>query len=156
MNQHQVSTYPLPLEPPSHTHLRLTHPGHHRAPSWAPCATQKLPNSKLSVSHTVVCICQRYSLSSSHSLLLPLCPQVQKFHFHNPSFPRVDQCISLWFWTFVNMTWKLQHKKKQNNTKRAEIILVFLKKVNVLQHSTMLINWVPLVIHILPPQHIRG
>ena len=151
MNQHQVSTYPLPLEPPSHTHLRPTHPGHHRAPSWAPCATQKLPNSKLSVSHTVVCICQRYSQFIS----LPPSPRVHKSK-SSIFTVLLDQCISLWFWTFVNMTWKLQHKKKQNNTKRAEIILVFLKKVNVLQHSTMLINWVPLVIHILPLQHIRG
>ena len=47
MNQHEVYIYPLPLEPPSHAHLRPTPLGHHRAPSWAPCATRQFPNSHL-------------------------------------------------------------------------------------------------------------
>ena len=56
--------YPLPLEPPS------TLLGHHRAPSWVPCAT-------LAILHKVVCIHQCCSLNSPHP---PLCPQVHPLH----------------------------------------------------------------------------
>ena len=34
---------PLPFGPPSHPHLHPIHLGHHREPSWAPCAIQQLP-----------------------------------------------------------------------------------------------------------------
>ena len=34
-----VYIYTLPLEPPSHPHPHSSPLGHHRAPSWAPCAT---------------------------------------------------------------------------------------------------------------------
>ena len=46
MNQLHVYIYPLPLKPLSH-HPRSQTLGCHRAPSWAPCARQQLPASRL-------------------------------------------------------------------------------------------------------------
>ena len=45
VNQPYVYIYPLPLGPPFHSHPHPTHLGHHRAPSWAPCAVQQVPTS---------------------------------------------------------------------------------------------------------------
>ena len=56
---------PLPPHP--------THLGHHRVPSWIPCAIWLLPTSY--ILHMVMYVCQWYSLNLSH-LLPPLCPQV--------------------------------------------------------------------------------
>ena len=46
MNQLHVYIYPIPLKPLSH-HPRSQTLGCHRAPSWAPCARQQLPASRL-------------------------------------------------------------------------------------------------------------
>ena len=44
VNQLYVYIYPLPVGPPS---LHPTPLGHHRSPSWTPCAIQQLPTSYL-------------------------------------------------------------------------------------------------------------
>ena len=62
-----VYIYPLPYEPP----FPLCMPSHHRAQSWASCATSSF---LLAVLHMVVDIRQCYSLSSSYPLAP--CPHV--------------------------------------------------------------------------------
>ena len=47
LNQLYVNMYPLSLKPPSHPPSHLTHLGHHRALSWAPCPIQPVPTSYL-------------------------------------------------------------------------------------------------------------
>ena len=92
--------YPLPLEPPSHPHPAPGHhgapsrapclygaPGHHGAPSQAPClygapghhgAPSRAPclySAPHCLSYTRSRICANHSLSSSHPLLPLLRPQ---------------------------------------------------------------------------------
>ena len=128
-NQHQAYIYPLPLEPPSHAHLHATPPGHHRARSWAPHATQQLPNSRRF--YTQQCVHVNATLSIHLTPPFSLCVYKSKSSmFVILLFPgQTNVFPQLGFLAFVNMTWKLQHKKKQNKTKRAETIFVFLKKV---------------------------
>ena len=59
MDIYTTSLLSLPPTP----HLTLL--GYHRAPNWTPCAIQQLPTSCLFC--MVICICQYYSTSSSHS-----------------------------------------------------------------------------------------
>ena len=42
-----IYIYPLPPKAPPNPSPHLTPLGHHRAPSLAPCVTQKLPSSNL-------------------------------------------------------------------------------------------------------------
>ena len=65
-------------------HLHPTHPGHHRAPSWAPWAILEAPH-QLAVSHMAVGVYQRHSPSSLHALLPPTpCPQICLMCHHVP------------------------------------------------------------------------
>ena len=72
-----ISTYPLPLEPPYPMSL-----GHHKAPSWSPCAILLLPSSYL--------FYIRYSIYVNSTVTLPQlppplhlpCPQVHSLCLH--------------------------------------------------------------------------
>ena len=68
MFTHIPSTLDLP---PTLSHTSPL--GHHALSSLGSTAASHQP----SILHMVVYICQRYSLCSSHALLLPLCPQVR-------------------------------------------------------------------------------
>ena len=73
------------LNLPTNPH-RPTPLGHHRAPSWAPCAYSSFPLALCL--HRVVCICQSKSPSSSHPTPLPpLCPHIQSLRLHLCSCP---------------------------------------------------------------------
>ena len=83
--------FPLPPGPPCH----LTSPSHHRALSWAPCATQQPPTSHLTHGGAYVgsdllihpafpsspAVFMLFSIASS--LFLP-CKQVHRDHFQEP------------------------------------------------------------------------
>lgn len=129
MNQHQVYIYPLPLQPPSHAHLHATPPGDHRARSWAPRATQQLPNSR-AILHTVVCTCQYLSIH-----LTPPSPSVStspKVPFLQSFFFRVDQCVRLvMVLAFVNRD--LETTKNKTKQKEQRLFWYFLRK---LKYST--------------------
>ena len=57
---------------------------------------------QLSAFHMVVCICQCYSLNSSHALLSPLCPQVCSLRLRLHSFP-ANRFISTVFLDSIHM-----------------------------------------------------
>ena len=63
--------------------------GHHRAPSWAPCAIRHLPTSQQI--YMAVYIHQCYSPNSSKPPLLPLCPHVCSLRLHLYSCPSNSQ-----------------------------------------------------------------
>ena len=62
------------LEYPFSLHI-TTHPGHHRAQSWA-LYIQLLPAGCLFILSMIVCICVNVSLSHTPPSPSPLCPQV--------------------------------------------------------------------------------
>ena len=66
-----MSPYPLPLEPPSHPPYP-TPLGHHKAPSWSPCAMLLLPTSYFTFGSVYMLML----LSPSPNFLLP--PRVLK------------------------------------------------------------------------------
>ena len=81
----------LPPTPPPHYLL-----GHHRAPSWAPCAIQPLPTSYLFCTWQYIYNYVNGTLSNCHTLSLPiLCPQVCSLYLCFYSCP-ANSFISNW------------------------------------------------------------
>ena len=69
-------------------------PGHHRAPSWAPCAVQQAPIRYLF--HTRRCICINATPPMPPTLSFHLCPPVPSLCLHLYSCP-VNRFISTIF-----------------------------------------------------------
>ena len=60
VNQLYVYIHLFPLGPPSHT-LRPNSLGHHRTPSWAPCALQQVTTCYLFYTWSCACMLSRWS-----------------------------------------------------------------------------------------------
>ena len=84
VNQPYVCIYHLPLDAPSQP-IPLPLPlGHHRAPSWVPCAVQGLATSYFTQGSVHVSVLPPQFVPPSPS---PLCPQVHSLHLASPSYP---------------------------------------------------------------------
>ena len=107
VNQLPVYIYPIPLESPFY--YAFPPPSH---PFRSPQSTElgflrfTAASHQLSVSHTVVCLCQCSSLKSPHPLPPLLCPQVHsqcvpvlKIGSSVPFF--LDSICILWYTIFV-------------------------------------------------------
>ena len=103
VNQLYVYIYPLPPGSPSHPQPHPTPLGHHRAPSWAPCAMQELPTSFYFTHGSVY-----MSIPISHFIPpspFPPCPKVHSLHLCLYSYPanRFISTILLILYTCVNI-----------------------------------------------------
>ena len=94
--------YLLLLDPPSPPL------GHRSVPGWAFRAMEKL--YQLSILHMIVCMCQCYFLSSSHSLLPPLCLLFTITRtWKKPRYPLTDEWIKKWSYIQrINYFFKMQ------------------------------------------------
>ena len=97
---HRYSHVPFLLEAPSHLVPHHAPLGCHGTLGWALFHT---PNSHLlSILHMVMYIFPCYSLNLSHSLLLPLCPQVCSLYLHLHCCP-ANRFISTIFLDSIGM-----------------------------------------------------
>lgn len=118
-------------QPPSPAHLHATPPGDHRARSW------RLPrytaaSQQSSILHTVVCTRPCYCLNPSHAPFSLCVYKPKSSIFTILLFQGRPMCSPSYGLSICERDLETsQHKKKQNKTKRAETILVFLKKVKV-------------------------